>query len=59
MSCASGAIQVAVSDAQERGEPEIAFENHWHKMILKALGVNEIVLREQVEWGEQSSGKHR
>lgn len=45
---------MAVSDAQERGEPEIAFGNHWHKMILKALGVTKIVLREQVEWGEQS-----
>ena len=50
---------MAVSDAQERGGPELAFGNHWHKMILEALGVNEFVLREQVERGEQSSGKHR
>ena len=40
---------MAVSDAQERGGPERAFGYHWHKMIHKALGICEIVLREQVE----------
>ena len=59
MSGAFRTIQVAVSDAQERGGLEITFGNHWHEMIPKVLRVKEIVLREQVAWGEQGSGKHR
>lgn len=58
MSRASGAIQVAVSGAQERGRPEILFGHHWYYMIPEALVVSEVVLTEQVEWEEQSSGKH-
>ena len=56
MSGAFRTIQVAVSDAPERGGLEIMFGNHWHEMIPKVLRVKEIVLREQVAWGEQGSG---
>lgn len=47
MSHASGAIQLAVSDAQERGGSEVSFGNHGHKMMPEALGIKEIVLIEQ------------
>lgn len=45
-------------DAQKRGKAEMLFGNPWHNMIPQGLGVNEVVLEEQVVWEEGSCGQH-
>lgn len=49
---------MAVSDAQERGKPEMLFRNHWQRSTPKGFGANEIVLGERVEGEEQGCGQH-
>lgn len=49
---------MVVSDAQERGKPEMLFRNHWQRSTPKGFGANEIVSGERVEGEEQGCGQH-